>query len=179
MSVRGRRGLGVLEMVVAAGLAALLAAGALALMHLAARAERRTSGCADASVQAALAVEWLARDLARLLVDPDGESSPVAAVEPAGDARLDLILLPATWGEPAHRVAWRFQPATGQLVRTAEDGAVRAFALGPGARVTFERCVALDYRITASAPLPGDPQAVTLVGSAELAVSRDAFPYWN
>lgn len=179
MSPRGRRGLGLLELSVAIGLAALVSGAAIALMSLASRAERQTSGCADAAVQAALAHDWMSRDLARAHVDPDGEPSPV--VESGRDARLDLIVLADEWGAPAQRVRWRFDPARGRLERESTDRAPMSFPLGPGSSVAFARGEALEYRITTLASGPGSTSEVTLTGALalEVATSRAAFPGWN
>ena len=178
-----RRGLALLELLMASVLAAALIGGAFWLTAMAARAERRTSCGAEAAEQAALAREVLAADLARLYVEP--ANHPIA-VSDDGEA-LAFHALPDVWGQPARPIVWGLD--RGRLVRREAGVADRVFALGTGARVAFALVDGVQFRITACSggaapgsgtPARADAQALTLVGAAPIVPAPLAdFPYWN
>lgn len=185
-----RRGFTLIELFVAILIGFIVLFSAINLLAGARRGEFRTNQAVDVAEEVGAAISWITRDLQALDHAP-GE--PAVRTNDAED-RMEFRVRD---GSVSANVTYAFDATRGELLRTASDGATKAFLLGKTASVIFRPIdpsfagggqVALGkfnnrlvYRITAKREGPLGVRSYTLIGAVPFLAkaSRDTFRFWN
>jgi len=196
-------GLGLVELLIASTVGALVLGGGLRMMLATVSAENRSEHKVQVAHQVALATSWIRKDMDRMQYIPSLYPLEVSSVESGGvtysGARVSLSMDYANFYETnlTYNVTYEFQPKMGLLKRYQEGQVTHEFILGAGSTVVFskvERNLAFDseiqpgtfanqlsFRITSTSGEGKDRETLTLVGarSFETKVSLESFPYWS
>lgn len=185
-----RRGFTLIELTIAVLVGFIVLFSAINLLAGARRGEYRTNQAVDVAEEVGSAVSWITRDLQAVDHQP-GE--PPVRVNDAED-RMEFRVRD---GSIVTTLTYAFDATRGELVRTASDGAAKAFALGKTASVIFRPIdpsfagggqVAIGkfnnrlvYRITAKREGALGTRSYTLIGAIPYMAkaSRDTFRFWN
>jgi prepilin-type N-terminal cleavage/methylation domain-containing protein len=190
-----RRGLTLVEMVVAMSLASLIIGIAFELMRWAGQSDLRVSAGAQLTDAAVVAQCWLTQDLDQMDYVPGGTTVDISAV-PSKAGNVEGASLSFTVASE-QRITYRFEMDTGLLHRSATGQATRSVNLGLPSLVRFAKVDPayaggqpprlgyynnrLIYRITTGVSSAQGSQVLTLVGAHPFLVkaSVDTFCFWN
>lgn len=189
-----RSGMTLVELFFAILVGAVLLFSAFQLLAGARRGEYRTNQAVDVAEEVGSAAGWILRDL-QALTHEAGELPVV--VDADGGTPASRMKFRTRAGDVITEIEYRFDSATGNLVRKTGAGAVMRFVFGKGAAAIFrpvdpsfagEGEVRLGqfnnrilYRLTARRDGPLGARSYTLVGAVPYVVkaSRDTFRFWN
>jgi hypothetical protein len=188
-----RRGLGVVEILIGAGLGSIVLYALISFLVSTSRAEMRTDGAVEALEHVSNLRSWLARDLDRVVFHVTHAPVHVRAVRAGGvvhpGAEIEFRVLPEFEGDEPVVVRYRYQPSYHRVRRLVRGEKVRDFPLG-------ERGGARFYLAASRLASPGDQIRIVLTAGERSAVevppvtvretiplavatSRLAVPYWN